>query len=84
MMKGFTMQVTYSGQNPADVRYNDTVTDALGRTFVALSDAEKDQFGDYQVRTVWCGDDRWLTLDSDSVVTVTYNQHDWNNWEDEN
>ena len=67
---------TYNGQSPSEIRVGDTVTDALGRTFTALSDAVMD-LGDYHVKAAWQGEERSLTLDYDSKVTITYNESDW-------
>lgn len=72
--------VTYVGQSPADVRTGDKVTDALGREFIAYSDAEL-SMGDYVVNGVLLsnqGDIRSFILDVDSVVTVSYDESDWN------
>lgn len=66
--------VTYVGQSPADVRTGDTVTDALGRTFVAMSDAAL-VMGDYSVLS---DDGRSLILDADSKVTISYDESVWN------
>lgn len=67
---------TYNGQSPAEIRTGDIVTDALGRTFTALSDAVMD-LGDYHVKAVWQGQERSLTIDHDSKVTISYDESNW-------
>jgi hypothetical protein len=69
---------TYVGQSPEMIRTGDEVTDGLGRTFVADSDAVLDM-GDFQVLS----DGKWLTLDAKSLVTITYDEQAWNDWETE-
>jgi hypothetical protein len=64
--------VTYDNQSPDQIRMGDTVTDSLGRTFVADSDAVLDM-GDYQVLS----QGRWLTLDKDSLVSISYDESNW-------
>lgn len=66
--------VTYEGQSPSEIRTGDTVTDALGRTFVAMSDAAL-VMGDYSVLS---DDGRSLILDNDSKVTISYDESVWN------
>lgn len=66
--------VTYEGQSPSEIRTGDKVTDALGRTFVAMSDAVL-VMGDYSVLS---DEGRSLILDFDSKVTISYNESDWN------
>jgi hypothetical protein len=72
--KGNTAMVTYEGQSPSEIRTGDTVTDALGRTFVAMSDAAL-VMGDYSVLS---DDGRSLILDNDSKVTISYDEDYWN------
>jgi len=66
--------VTYENQSPADIRTGDKVTDALGRTFTAMSDAAL-VMGDYSVLS---DDGRSLILDVDSLVTISYDESVWN------
>jgi hypothetical protein len=67
---------TWVGQSPSEIRTDDQVTDALGRTFVALSDAEM-VAGDYVVRAWYSSDEKDLILDHDSKVTITYDESAW-------
>lgn len=71
--------VTYVGQSPADIRTGDKVTDALGREFIAYSDAEL-SMGDYCVNGVLMngGDVKSFILDTDSLVTISYDESVWN------
>ena len=70
--------VTYENQSPEEIRTGDVVTDSLGRTFIALSDAELDM-GDLQVLGITAeGIEKWFTLDFKSVVNISYNESDWN------
>lgn len=70
--------VTYERQSPADIRTGDKVTDALGREFIAYSDAEL-SMGDYCVNGVMAnGDVKSFILDTDSLVTISYDESDWN------
>jgi hypothetical protein len=65
---------TYNGQSPANIRSGDLVTDALSRTFWALSDAAEDH-GDYVVTAeLMDGERKGLILDKDSLVTITYDE----------
>lgn len=68
---------TYEGQSPKEIRTGDRVIDALGREFTADSDAEL-VMGDYSVTAWYNGDLRSLILDSDSLVTITYDENAWN------
>jgi len=74
--------VTYNDQSPSEIRVGDDVTDALGRNFTALSDAVF-VAGDYSVQAMFVGDKKWLTLDYDSKVSITYNEWDWQPVEEE-
>lgn len=67
---------TYKGQSPSEIRMGDTVTDSLGRTFTAVSEAVMDM-GDYQITAVVDGKEKILTLDHDSKVTITYDESKW-------
>jgi hypothetical protein len=71
--------VTYTGQSPAEIRTGDKVMDALGREFIAYSDAEL-SMGDYCVNGVLMHDEgiRSFILDVDSVVTISYDESAWN------
>jgi hypothetical protein len=70
--------VTYERQSPADIRTGDKVTDALGREFIAYSDAEL-SMGDYCVNgALMNGDVKSFILDTDSLVTISYDESDWN------
>lgn len=66
--------VTYENQSPAEIRTGDKVTDALGRTFIAQSDAAL-VMGDYSVLS---DDGRSLILDNGSLVTISYDESAWN------
>lgn len=63
--------VTFPNVCPDVIRMGDTVTDSLGRTYVAQSDASEDQFGEFNVKTpsghlyAYAATDR---------VTVTYDE----------
>lgn len=52
-----------------DIRYGDKVSDSQGRTYIAMTDAEKDQFGDYNVLT---DDNRYIAYTNSDIVTVEY------------
>lgn len=68
--------VTYENQSPSEIRTGDQVTDSLGRTFTALSDAVL-EMGDYEVKGLTPqGEEKYFTLDS--PVTISYNESDWN------
>jgi len=71
--------VTYERQSPSEIRTGDKVTDALGRVFVAYSDAEL-SMGDYCVNGVLMdgGDVKSFILDADSLVTISYDESVWN------
>ena len=71
--------VTYERQSPADIRIGDAVVDALGRKFIAQTDAMLDH-GDYVVDGILSGETvkRSFILDSDSVVTISYDEAEWN------
>ena len=70
--------VTYERQSPADIRIGDMVVDALGRTFIAQTDAALDH-GDYVLDGILSGETvkRSFILDSDSLVSISYNESDW-------
>ena len=74
MYERHNSMVTYEGQSPSEIRTGDKVTDALGRTFVAMSDAAL-VMGDYSVLS---DDGRSLILDFDSKVTISYDEDYWN------
>lgn len=74
--------VTYEGQSPSEIRFGDNVTDSLGRTFIARSDAQLDM-GDFQVLGVeGTNAEKWFTLDAKSLVTISYDESDWNNMDE--
>lgn len=76
-MKGDNSMVTYTGQSPAEIRMGDTVMDALGRTFVARSDAAM-VLGDYEVKgETPNGETKWFTLEANSLVTISYDESMW-------
>lgn len=60
---------TYSNQSPCDIRSGDTVADSRG-TYTAFSDAEKDQWGDFMVRS----ETGWRTYSDKDKVTITFDQ----------
>jgi hypothetical protein len=69
---------TYENQSPSEIRTGDVVTDSLGRTFIALSDAELDM-GDFQVLGITAeGIEKWFTLDTKSAVDISYDESVWN------
>lgn len=74
---------TYRGQSPSEIRTGDEVTDSLGRTFTALSDAEM-VAGDYSVKTYDGLTEKWLTLDYNSKVTISYDESAWHPVEEYN
>lgn len=69
------MQVTYDNQ-PADaIRAGDTVTLSSGESFTAYSDAELDQWGEYNVLT----NGKWRAFSANDRVTLTYTEdYDYN------
>lgn len=69
--------VTYENQSPSGIRTGDRVTDADGREFTAESDAVL-VMGDYVVNAYWKGDVKGLILDPKSLVTISYDENDWN------
>lgn len=61
------MKVTYPNEVPSGIRYGDEVT-YQGTTFIAHSDAELDQFGDWNIRT----DKGWKSFSPNERVTISY------------
>lgn len=74
----YNIMVTYENQSPSEIRTGDSVTDALGRSFTAVSDVSFD-LGDYEVKGMdGSGEIRWFTLDAKSLVTISYDESAWN------
>jgi len=65
--------VTNENVSPDHIRYGDMVTDNIGRTFYAYSDAEPDQYNMYNVLTA---EGKWYSYDMSDRVTVSYEPED--------
>lgn len=61
--------VTYKNQTPDNIRYGDIVIDHLGREYEAYSDAIKDQWNQWNVKT---RDGRLYAYEMTDLVTITY------------
>lgn len=72
------MFITYDRQTPDSIRTGDTVMDSRGRTFTANGIPEM-HLGDWHVNG-WdeIGNLRAYTIDGGTLVTVSYNEEDYN------
>ncbi len=61
--------VTTADYFASDIREGDTVTDKFGRNYIAQTNAEKDQMGEWNVLTDGM---KWIAYSPTDVVTVSY------------
>lgn len=61
------MKVTYQNESPSGIRYGDEVV-FKGETFLAYSDAERDQWGEWNILTP----NGWKSFTDNDLVTISY------------
>lgn len=65
------MKVTTAEYFVRDIRSGDKVTDKHGRVYIAQTDAELDQMGEYNVLT---NEGKYVAYSTTDIVTVEYTE----------